>query len=277
MAINLLGRNEVMELLGLDDTRPRKSLGQNFVVDPNTIRRIVRLAGVAEGDRVIEVGPGLGSLTLGLIEAGAHVTCIEKDPSMVELLRRTLDDRGVVSGVSVVEGDALQISFAELTSRGTSWSLVANLPYNVATQIVLKVLETAPTVSRMLVMVQREVAERMAAEPGSGAYGIPSVLIGLVASARIVGHVGPDVFVPRPRVTSALVELQRDGERPRPLDRSRFVGLVKQGFGQRRKMLRRSLDLDTTVFEAAGIAADSRPEQLSVADWIRLSDTAGVP
>jgi 16S rRNA (adenine1518-N6/adenine1519-N6)-dimethyltransferase len=212
---------------------PSRALGQNFVVDPNTVRRIARLAAVGPGDHVVEVGAGAGSLTLALAETGASVVALELERHVV-----------------------------------------ANLPYNVATPLVLDLLEGAPTIARMLVMVQREAGERLVAEPGSRTYGIPSVRVAYWATTRLVGRVGPDVFLPRPRVDSALVEIVR---RPGPVvgaDPERMFGLVRSGFGQRRKMLRRSLaDLVTdAAFEAAGVAPTARAEELSIHDWGRLTD-----
>jgi 16S rRNA (adenine1518-N6/adenine1519-N6)-dimethyltransferase len=270
VTVELLRRADVLAVLGADDRHPRKQLGQNFVVDPGTIRRIVRLAGVRPGDRVLEIGPGLGSLTLGLLEAGADVTCVEKDPSVAALLAEVLDAKAGERRPRVVVGDALEVGLDDLTADGP-WKLVANLPYNVATQIVLRVLDEAPEVTSMLVMVQREVGERWVAPPGSRTYGVPSVLIALDAAARLVGAVPPEVFYPRPRVDSALVELVR---RPTPVggcDRGVLRELVRRAFGQRRKTLRRSLALAEATFAAAGVDPGDRPERLGVDAWCRLA------
>lgn len=252
------------------DLGPSRALGQNFVVDPNTVRRIARLARVGPGTNVVEIGAGLGSLTLALVETGASVTAIEMDRYLVPVLRDVVADHAV----RVVEGDALRLDWDELLADQERWVLVANLPYNAATPLVLDLLAGVPAIERMLVMVQREAGERLAAGPGSGIYGIPSVKVALRATARLVGRVGPDVFLPRPRVDSALVEIVRLGERATSADPDRLVQLVETGFNQRRKMLRRSLAglVSAEAFAAAGVDPTERPEQLSVQDWGRLTD-----
>jgi 16S rRNA (adenine1518-N6/adenine1519-N6)-dimethyltransferase len=275
VTVELLRRADVVAILEGGGRHPRKQLGQNFVVDPGTIRRIVRAAGVEPGDRVLEVGPGLGSLTLGLLEAGAEVTCIEKDPEMARLLEEILSTRAPGARVRILVGDALDVDLGSVASPG-SWRLVSNLPYNVSTQIVLRVLDVAPAVATLLVMVQREVGERWVAAPGSRVYGIPSVLIALDAVASLAGSVAPEVFYPRPRVASTLVALRRrpDG-RIGGCDISLLRELVRRGFGQRRKTLRRSLALDDPMFAAAAIDPSDRPEQLAVDDWCRLAAAVG--
>ncbi|MCU1497944.1 MAG: rsmA [Acidimicrobiales bacterium] len=263
-------RRALAELLERHDLGPSRALGQNFVVDPNTVRRIARLAGVGPDSNVVEIGAGLGSLTLALAETGASVTAVELDRYLVPVLRE------VVAGqpVHVIEGDAMRLDWAELLAEHDSWTLVANLPYNVATPLVLDLLAGVPAIERMLVMVQLEAGERLAAAPGSGIYGIPSVKVALRATARIVGKVGPDVFLPRPRVDSALVEIVRRQQPATDADPDRLVQLVETGFGQRRKMLRRSLAalVRPEAFTAAGVSPEDRPERLSVEDWGRLTD-----
>lgn len=253
--------------------RPSRALGQNFVVDPNTVRRIARLAEVGPGDRVVEIGAGLGSLTLALAETGASVTAVELDHGLATVLRLV-----VPAGVRVVEADALDVDWdALLGTIGSQWVLVANLPYNVATPLVATLLDEVPVIERMLVMVQREVAERLAAGPGTKAYGAVSVKVAYWAEAAVVGRVPATVFLPRPNVESALVRIRR---RPRPavsdVDPAWLFTLVRAGFGQRRKMLRRSLaDLVTPeAFDAAGIRPEARGEELSVDDWGRLARAA---
>ncbi len=260
---------ELLERHGLD---PSRALGQNFVVDPNTVRRIVRLAGVGPGDAVVEVGAGLGSLTLALVEAGADVTAIEIDRYLLPILQEVVADTD--PPVRVVAGDALRLDWAELLAPSDRWALVANLPYNVATPLVLDLLAGVPAIERMLVMVQKEVGERLAAGPGTKAYGIPSVKVALRATARVVGTVGPDVFVPKPRVDSALVELVRRDRPATDADPEVLVRLVETAFGQRRKMLRRSLAglVDEAAFLRAGVEPTERPEQLGVEAWGRLAD-----
>jgi 16S rRNA (adenine1518-N6/adenine1519-N6)-dimethyltransferase len=266
-----LTARQVRDLLDAHGLRPSRALGQNFVVDPNTVRRIARLAGVGPGDRVVEIGAGLGSLTLALAETGAEVVAVEVDRHLVPVLA------GVVAptGARVVEADALTVDWHEvLGDDGSPWSLVANLPYNVAAPLVLDILERVPAIERMLVMVQREVGERLAAGPGDAAYGIPSVKRAWWASAEVVGRVPPSVFLPRPRVDSVLVRIIR---RPEPAgDRDRTFALVEAGFGQRRKMLRRALaaHVPDRALERAGIRPEARAEELALDDWLRLAAMA---
>ena len=264
-----LTRRDVTELLERHGLSPSRALGQNFVADPNTVRRIVRLAGVVPGAPVVEVGPGVGSLTTALAEAGADVVAVELDRHLLP----ALDEVVAPLGVRVVQGDALELDWAPVLESHPRWSLVANLPYNVGTTIVLHLLDEVPAIERMLVMVQREVGERLAAGPGSGAYGIPSVKVALWATAEVVGRVPATVFVPQPRVESVLVRITR---RPTPavdVDHDELMALVRRAFGQRRKMLRRSLAgwVDESAFAAAGVAPDARPEQLGVAEWGALT------
>jgi 16S rRNA (adenine1518-N6/adenine1519-N6)-dimethyltransferase len=264
----------IRALLSSHGLEPSRALGQNFVADPNTVRRIARLAAVGAGDQVIEVGAGLGSLTLALLETGASVTAVERDAHLVPVLREVVESHRA----TVVEADALSLDWTTLLSGGP-WSCVANLPYNIATPLVLDVLERASMVDRMLVLVQREVGERLAAGPGTKAYGIPSVKRAWWASASLAGRVSPTVFVPQPRVESVLVELRRhEPAGDEPLRRHVFA-LVDAGFGQRRKMLRRSLAGAATAgqLEAAGIRPDARAEELELDDWIRLAGTIGAP
>ncbi|HEY5154198.1 MAG TPA: 16S rRNA (adenine(1518)-N(6)/adenine(1519)-N(6))-dimethyltransferase RsmA, partial [Acidimicrobiales bacterium] len=188
----MLTRSEVVDLLARHGLAPSRALGQNFLVDPNTIRRIVRLAEITPGDPVVEIGAGLGSLTLGLADAGAEVTAIEIDRHLLPALREVVEPHGV----SVVEGDALTLDWAEVLAGHDRWALVANLPYNVATPLVCDLLDDVPAIERMLVMVQREVGERLAAGPGDPAYGIPSVKVAYWATAEVVGRVPPTVFLP---------------------------------------------------------------------------------
>jgi 16S rRNA (adenine1518-N6/adenine1519-N6)-dimethyltransferase len=271
-----LTRRQVRDLLAEHGLSPSRALGQNFVADPNTVRRIARLAGVGPGDRVVEVGPGLGSLTVALAETGAEVTAVELDRHLLPVLRSVVEPLGV----RVVEGDAMTLDWKEVLggavagAGGVRWALVANLPYNVATPLVLDLLDRVPTIDRMLVMVQREVGERLAAAPGSKAYGIPSIKVAYRAQAEVVGRVPPTVFLPQPRVDSALVRLRRLPEPPVDVDPDRLFRLVEAGFGQRRKMLRRSLAslVDPSVFDRAGVRPDARAEELSLEDWARLAN-----
>lgn len=290
------GRADVEALLDTWSLRPSRALGQNFVADANTVRRIVRLAGVGPADPVVEVGAGLGSLTLALVEAGAAVTAVEVDRHLIPVLRSELADRAV----RIVEADALRLDWGALLAGdggdpgnerrtggsggggGRPWSLVANLPYNVATPLVVHVLEEAPQVESLLVMVQREVGERLAAGVGDTAYGAVSVKVAYWGRAAVVGRVPATVFVPRPRVESVLVRIER---RPAPPVASsdgavaydQVFDLVRAGFAHRRKMLRRSLEgrAGPGAFDAAGIPPTARAEELALEEWIRLAAAVG--
>jgi 16S rRNA (adenine1518-N6/adenine1519-N6)-dimethyltransferase len=266
-----LTRGEVLDLLERHHLRPSRALGQNFVTDPNTVRRIARLAEVGPGDRVVEVGAGLGSLTLALAETGAAVTAVETDRYLVPVLRAVVEGQGV----DVVEGDALRLDWPALLGDA-QWVLVANLPYNIATPLILDLLLGAPGIVRMLVMVQREVAERLVAAAGAPGRGAVSVKVEYWASPSMVGRVPATVFVPKPKVESALVRIVRHPTLPVDVDRAALFSLVDTGFGQRRKMLRRSLAgvVDDACFEAAGVAPTARPEELSLEQWARLTRCA---
>lgn len=263
-------RARIHELLGSRELAPRRDLGQNFVADANTVRRIAALAGVGRGDRVVEIGPGLGSLTLALAETGATVTAVEVDGGMVAALDEVV---GGLANVTVVHGDATTLEWAGALDRSTAHTVVANLPYNVATPLVCDVLDHVPAVARMVVMVQREVAERFVAAPRSKAYGAVSVKVAYWATARIGGYVPASVFVPRPNVNSALAVIERRappfaGE----VDAAELFELVRLGFRHRRKMLRGTLAgvADEAAFAAAGIDPRQRPEELDVEAWCRL-------
>jgi 16S rRNA (adenine1518-N6/adenine1519-N6)-dimethyltransferase len=286
------GRSDIQGLLAANDLRPSRALGQNFVADGNTVRRIVRLAGVGPGSRVVEIGAGLGSLTLALAEAGASVTAVEIDRHVLPVLRTQVEPLGV----RVVEADALEVDWPALLGGATGdadgagegpgggpvgddagrWTLVANLPYNVGTSLVVTVLERAPMVGSLLVMVQREVGERLAAGAGDDAYGAVSVKVAYWADATVVGRVPASVFIPRPKVESVLVKMVRH---PTPegaagaVPYDRLFAVVRAGFGQRRKMLRRSLDgvVASDAFEAAGIPSTARAEELGLDEWGRLA------
>ncbi|HYN34464.1 MAG TPA: 16S rRNA (adenine(1518)-N(6)/adenine(1519)-N(6))-dimethyltransferase RsmA [Ilumatobacteraceae bacterium] len=266
-------RPAIRELLESASLAPRRDLGQNFVADPNTVRRIAALARVGPDDRVVEIGAGLGSLTLALADTGARITAIEIDRGVVPILRDVVASR---ENVRVVEGDAMQLDWSIVLADDSpdepGWVLVANLPYNVATPLICDLLDGVPTIERMIVMVQREAAERFAAAPRTSAYGAVSVKTAYWGSAKIVGHVPASVFVPRPNVESALVEISR--HEPPTTDPDALFALVRTGFGHRRKMLRRSLAgiVAPDTFDAAGISPTARPEELDVDDWCRLTD-----
>ena len=259
-----LGPREIQDLLARADRHPSRALGQNFVADPNTVRRIAHLAGVGPGDRVVEIGAGLGSLTLALRETGADVTSIEIDRHLVPLLRETVEPQGV----TVIEADAMTFDWPALLGDDHA-VLVANLPYNIATPLVADLLDGVPQIDRMLVMVQREVGERLAAGVGDEQYGAVSVKVAYWADAKVVGKVPPTVFIPQPKVESALVSIVRRQEPAAEVD----FALVRAGFGQRRKMLRRALSglVDDAAFACAGIRPEARAEELDVAAWGRLT------
>jgi 16S rRNA (adenine1518-N6/adenine1519-N6)-dimethyltransferase len=273
------GRAEIHELLLANDLHPSRALGQNFVADGNTVRRIVRLAGIEPGTRVVEIGAGLGSLTLALVEAGAQVTAVEIDRHVLPVLRSQVEPLGV----EVVEADALTVDFAALLGPEPGWSLVANLPYNVAVPLVMRVLEEAPQVDSLLVMVQREVGERLAAKAKDEAYGAVSVKVAYWTTASVIGKVSSSVFIPKPRVESVLVRMDRRPDVPTlgaggalgpgSPEYDRLFAVVKGGFAHRRKMLRRSLDqlVSPEAFIGAGIASTARAEELGLEEWERLA------
>jgi 16S rRNA (adenine1518-N6/adenine1519-N6)-dimethyltransferase len=268
-----LGHVDVRRLIDEHELRPRKALGQHFVADPNTLRRIVRLARVDASSHIVEIGAGLGSLTVELGRTGAEVVAVEVDRHLVPVLCSVLEG---LSNVRVVHGDALHLDWRRLLGESGSWGLVANLPYNVATPIVLRVLEGVPQVSSMLVMVQREVGERLAAVPGERAYGAVSVKVRYWAQAAVVGTVPPTVFIPRPSVDSALVRIDRrdaPAVPPSVASYERVRAVVDAGFGHRRKMLRRSLAgvVSPERFAEAGVPPTARAEELDVAQWGALA------
>ena len=265
---------DIAALLAEHGLRPSRALGQNFVADPNTVRRIARLSGVGPGSSVLEIGAGLGSLTLALVETGARVVAVERDQRLIPVLRSVVEP----VGAEVVEADAMTLDLASLVAeRGEGpWSLVANLPYNVATPLVFRTLVGVPAIVQLLVMVQREVGERMAATVGDPAYGSVSVRLAYFARSSVVGKVPASVFIPRPRVESVLVRMERWPEPavpPGEVTYERLAAVVKAGFGQRRKMLRRSLAgvVGQGAFGRAGIRPDARAEELTVEEWGRLA------
>jgi len=263
-----LSRRDVAEQLARIGRSPSRALGQNFVVDPNTVRRIAGLAGVGPGDRVLEIGAGLGSLTLALRETGADVTAVEVDRHLVPLLRENVEPHGV----TVVEADATTVDWRALLGDAT-WTLVANLPYNIATPLVADLLDGVPQIARMLVMVQREVGERLAASVGDEQYGAVSVKVAYWATSAVVGRVPPTVFTPQPKVDSALVAIERRSTPAVDVEPDALFSLVRAGFGQRRKMLRGALRGVVTDddFACAGVRPEARAEELDVDAWGRLA------
>ncbi|MDT7551096.1 MAG: rRNA (adenine1518-N6/adenine1519-N6)-dimethyltransferase [Actinomycetota bacterium] len=271
----LLTAPDVRELAARLGLRPTKSLGQNFVIDPNTVRRLVRTAGVGEDDVVVEVGPGLGSLTLGLLPAVSRVVAVEIDPVLAAELPRTVEARlpSYADRLEVLEQDALRLTGVP---GPPPTAFVANLPYNVAVPVLLRLLENLPSLRTGLVMVQAEVADRLAAPPGSKTYGVPSVKAAWYADVRRAGAVGRNVFWPAPHVDSGLVAFTR---RPTPEgDRAAVFALVDAAFAQRRKTLRAALsgwagspDESERRLRAAGLDPSSRGEVLSVEEFARLA------
>jgi 16S rRNA (adenine1518-N6/adenine1519-N6)-dimethyltransferase len=262
-----LSPKDAADLLAAHGLRPRKALGQHFVVDPNTVRRIARLAGVGPGDRVVEIGAGLGSLTLALLETGAEVTAVEVDHGLVGVL----EEVAVPAGAQVVAADALALDWPAVLGHGP-WTLVANLPYNVASPLVADLLDEVPAITRMLVMVQREVADRLVAGPGDPAYGALSVKVAYWATARLAGRVPASVFLPPPNVASELVQIERRPEPAVDVAPADLFPLVRAGFAGRRKMLRRSLAgrVPVEAFACAGVRPEARAEDLDVVAWGRL-------
>nr|WP_255633356.1 16S rRNA (adenine(1518)-N(6)/adenine(1519)-N(6))-dimethyltransferase RsmA [Demequina sp. TTPB684] len=273
----MLGPSEIRTLAASLGATPTKKWGQNFVVDAGTVRRIVRIAGVSHDDHVVEVGPGLGSLTLALLETGARVTAIEIDPRLAEALPATVIAHAPAEAdrLSVIQADAMTVT--ELPEQPTM--LVANLPYNVSVPVILRFLEIFPSLQTVLVMVQSEVADRLAAPPGSRTYGIPSAKAAWYCKVRRAGDVGRAVFWPVPRVDSALVLMERRDVPLTTAPRREVFAVIDAAFGQRRKALRGALATiagSPTAAEAAlrqaGIEPLTRGEQLDVAAFARIAE-----
>ena len=274
----LLGPAEVRLLAAELDLRPSKQRGQNFVIDANTVRRIVRESGVGLDDVVVEVGPGLGSLTLALLEVGAHVVAVEVDDRLAARLPETVKDHApdAADRLTVVPADALRIT--ELPGPPPT-ALVANLPYNVSVPVLLHLLTLLPSLEKGLVMVQAEVADRLAAKPGSKVYGVPSVKAAWFAEVRRAGAVGRHVFWPEPNVDSGLVAWERRDPPATNVSRQQVFAVVDAAFAQRRKGLRgalRGLAGSTEAAEAAlhvaGIEPLARGESLAVGDFVRIAE-----
>lgn len=256
--------------------RPTKQWGQNFVIDPNTVERIARLADVGEGDVVVEIGPGLGSLTLALLPRVQQVIAIEVDPTLAAALPQTIAEHApaYADRLEVVHADAMQL--AQLPGTEPS-ALVANLPYNVSVPVVLRFLELFPSIRTILVMVQLEVAQRLASPPGSKIYGVPSLKAAWYADVRLVGTVSRSVFWPVPNVDSGLVRLDRRDPPRDDVDRRDVFAAVDAAFAQRRKTLRSSLaawaggaQAAEEALLAAGISPQERGEQLSIVDFAAI-------
>jgi len=274
--VSLLGPAEIRELAAELDVAPTKRLGQNFVVDANTVRRIVRTAGVEPGDEVLEVGPGLGSLTLGLLEAEARLTVVEIDSRLAARLPQTVSSRLPDADLTVIEADALKLHELPRPPR----RLVANLPYNVSVPVLLHLLELFPSLESALVMVQAEVGQRLAAPPGSKIYGSPSAKAAWYGRWNLAGNVSRHVFWPIPNVDSVLVAYARHPEGPAgdEAERRATFAVIDAAFGQRRKTLRQALaglwggaDAAARRLEASGVDPSTRGEQLALEDFRRIA------
>ena len=260
-------------MLGEYGLRPNQAYGQNFLVDPNIIQRIVRLAGVGPNSNVVEIGGGTGTLTAALAATGARVVVYEVDAGLVRVLRHTVGD---APNVEIRHADATALDLARALGSG-HWSMVSNLPYNVGTGIVLDALRGAPNVDRFVLLVQREVAERLLAGPGSRTYGIPSVVTSLHASGSIAFAVASTVFYPSPSVASCVIELDRHAA---PKNAERAIEMATAAFGQRRKMVRRSLAVlvpeASETLDRCGIDPTARAEDLSPEAFVVIaSEVAG--
>ena len=285
MTIRLLGRTEIRHLAKELDFRPRKAFGQNFVHDANTVRRIVSASGVNRQSHVLEVGPGLGSLTLALLDRGAKVTAVEIDPVLARQLPTTIAEHShsEIGRLTVLNRDVLDLVPSDLDEQPTA--LVANLPYNVAVPAILHLLSEFPTIRTVMVMVQAEVAERLAADPGTKDYGVPSAKVRFFGNVRRYGMVSPTVFWPIPRVYSGLVRIDRHETTAWPTDdsfRSQVFNLIDIAFAQRRKTSRNAFaewagsgNASAERLLAASIDPARRGETLAIADFVRLLQRSG--
>jgi len=273
--VELLGGTDVRELVARLNVVPTKKLGQNFVTDPNTIRRIISAAKLSGNETVVEIGPGLGSLTLGLLEQAKHVISVEIDQIMAAELEATIAKRAPGKSFQLVTADAMKIQDLPTTPD----ALVANLPYNISVPVLLHFLETFPTIGKGLVLVQAEVAHRLAAQPGSKIYGVPSLKLAWYANSVLAGNVGRTIFWPVPNVDSALVYFEKRAE---PIGdealRLKTFDLIDAAFSQRRKTLRQAIATwagSATEAEAklsaAGVDPAARGEQLSIGDFVKIA------
>jgi 16S rRNA (adenine1518-N6/adenine1519-N6)-dimethyltransferase len=285
MTIRLLTRTEIRDLASELDLRPRKSLGQNFVHDANTVRRVATASGITRSDHVLEVGPGLGSLTLALLDRGSAVTAVEIDPVLAGRLPQTVasHSHSEVQRLTVINADILELRRSDLSRQPTA--VVANLPYNIAVPALLHLLAEFPSIRAVMVMVQAEVAERLAAEPSTKEYGVPSAKVRFFGSVRRCGSVPPTVFWPVPRVNSGLVRIDRYESPPWPVDdefRRQVFALIDIGFAQRRKTVRNAFlewagsgNASAELLLAASIDPARRAETLSIDDFVRLLQRSG--
>ncbi len=274
-ALGALGAGAIRDLAARHGVRPSKSLGQNFLTDPNLARAIASDAGVGPGDHVVEVGAGFGSLTVALAATGAQVTAVEFDRTLIPALEEVTAG---IRNISLLQGDAMKLDWAELTGEG-EWTLCANLPYNIATPLVLDILAGVPAITRFVVMVQREAGERLAAQAGEERYGAVSVRVAYAATARLIRAVPATVFWPRPTVESVVVRLDRLAEPPVAIDRTRLWRVIDVAFAERRKTMRNALrrlglDLETAdrVLADSGVGSSQRPEELALAAFARIAE-----
>ena len=275
MTNQLLTTTEIRELASKIDLKPTNKLGQNFVTDQNTVEKIVRTSNVTKDSHVLEVGPGLGSLTLALLAKGAKVTAVEIDSRLAELLPITAKSKGFSdSQLSVINKDALEITTSDVKNPDV---LVANLPYNVSVPVIIHILENFPSIKNYLVMVQSEVADRLAAGPGSRTYGSPSVKLQWYAEVSKAGSISRNVFWPVPNVDSDLVQINRKADVDESIRKELFA-VVDAAFSQRRKMLRSALssmcggsEKASEILESAQIDPQLRGEALNVSDYVRLT------
>lgn len=276
---DLLGAQEIRELADMLGIRPTKTLGQNFVIDPNTIRRIIATAKISPDETVVEVGPGLGSLTLGILDAAKDMVAVEIDPPLAEQLPATIAKMrpGSEARIDVVLSDAMKVT--ELPR--TPGALVANLPYNVAVPVLLHMFAQFPSIEHALVMVQDEVADRLAAKPGSKIYGVPSVKANWFAEVSKAGVISTNVFWPAPKIKSGLVAFERRAQLLSDLPRQEVFAIIDAAFAQRRKTLRAALSTWAgsgaragSILEAAGIDPQLRGEKLDIHDFIKIAEAA---
>lgn len=276
---DLLGAQEIRELADMLGIRPTKTLGQNFVIDPNTIRRIIATAKISPDETVVEVGPGLGSLTLGILDAAKDMVAVEIDPPLAEQLPATIAKMrpGSETRIDVVLSDAMKVTELPRTPS----ALVANLPYNVAVPVLLHMFAQFPSIEHALVMVQDEVADRLAAKPGSKIYGVPSVKTNWFAEVSKAGVIGTNVFWPAPKIKSGLVAFERRAQLLSDLPRQEVFAIIDAAFAQRRKTLRAALATWAgsgaragSILEAAGIDPQLRGEKLDIHDFIKIAEAA---
>ena len=275
-----LGRRETREILARHGLKPRTALGQHFLVDPNTIVRVIELAGVRPGEQILEIGPGLGTLTIALQSVGARVIAVEQDRGLQPALEEVLLGR---DRIQIVWGDAMTTDLRSLL-RGLPTKLVANLPYNISVPLLMMVLEEIPEIDECTVMVQREVADRLVAKPGTDAYGGVSAKIAYLAEASVVFKVSRRVFLPEPAVESVVLSIRRRDHAPVAGIKDRIFGVIDAGFAQRRKTIRaalRNAGLDATrievALEVAGVAGETRAERLGLEQFAAIASVLRVP